>query len=314
VTRDFPWPIPPGSTVDPVWTGRGFQLGDQRVSILCYDESSPNWTDELTTFHEQSAGSDHFIDLASRAHAVDQVRRSVPGAEPVILEVGCSSGFLLKDLRKSLPYALLIGSDCVRQPLERLAQDLPDLPLLFFDLVNCPLADNSVDAVVLLNVLEHIENHEAAAQQLYRILRPGGVAVIEVPAGPQLYDVYDKVLMHCRRYTLRELVTLVQAVGFRVVDRSHLGFFLYPGFRWVKKRNQRYLSEPPEVQRELVEKNIQSIGSNRLLHALMRFELALGRLIRYPWGIRCLITAVKTPDATAGSANRGSDNEVPGRN
>jgi SAM-dependent methyltransferase len=314
VTRDFPWPIPPGFTVKPVWTGRGFQLGTERVSVLCYDESSPNWTDELTTFHEQSAGSAHFIDVASRAHAVDQVGRSVRGAEPVILEVGCSSGFLLKDLRKSLPHALLIGSDCVRRPLERLARDVPDLPLLFFDLVNCPLADNGVDAVVLLNVLEHIENHEAAVQQLHRILKPGGVAVIEVPAGPHLYDVYDKVLMHWRRYTLRELVSLMEGVGLRVVDRSHLGFFLYPGFRWVKKRNQRFLNEPPEVQRGLVEKNIQSTGSNPLLHVLMRFELALGRAIRYPWGIRCLVTAMKTPDAAAGPANRGSNNEAPGRN
>ena len=41
-------------------------------------------------------------------------------------------------------------------------------------------------AVVLLNVLEHIQDHEGALRQLYRILKPGGVVIIEVPAGPHL--------------------------------------------------------------------------------------------------------------------------------
>jgi ubiquinone/menaquinone biosynthesis C-methylase UbiE len=38
--------------------------------------------------------------------------------------------------------------------------------------------------------LEHIEDDREAIKQVYRILKPGGVAVIEVPAGPQLFDIF----------------------------------------------------------------------------------------------------------------------------
>jgi len=112
-----------------------------------------------------------------------------------------------------MPHAQLIGSDYVRGPLEEVARRLPDVPLLQFDLVKCPLPDASVDVVVLLNVLEHIEDDVGAVRQLARILKPGGAVVIEVPAGPHLYDVYDKVLMHYRRYRLSGLKRLLRAAG-----------------------------------------------------------------------------------------------------
>jgi SAM-dependent methyltransferase len=63
--------------------------------------------------------------------------------------------------------------------------------LLHFDLRHCPLPDGSFDGVILLNVLEHIKEDAAALRQIARILKPGGIAAIEVPAGRGLYDIYD---------------------------------------------------------------------------------------------------------------------------
>jgi SAM-dependent methyltransferase len=260
---------------------------------LGYGVQHSNWTDELTTFHEEYAGQHHFIDCASRRHAIQQIRRFVKVSDPVILEVGCSSGFLLRDLRASFPQAFLIGSDYVRGPLDALAARMPDLPLLQFDLVQCPLPSNSLDAVVLLNVLEHIEEHERALRQIYRILRPGGVAIIEVPAGPHLYDAYDSVLTHCRRYTLGELRQLSERAGFRALKASHLGFFLYPAFSGTKKAGRRLLSAPPEVQKAWVAEKIRQTRRSPILDAVMTAELALGRVIHYGVGIRCLLTCEK---------------------
>ena len=42
------------------------------------------------------------------------------------------------------------------------------------------------------------------------MLKPGGVAVIEVPAGPELFDDYDRQLQHFRRYTLRGICSVVE--------------------------------------------------------------------------------------------------------
>ena len=133
---------------------------------------------------------------------------------------------------------VVIGADYTRGTLDTLAPKVPGVPLLQFDLTQCPLPDCFADVVILLNVLEHIDDHEAAAAQLFRIMRPGGAVIIEVPAGSSLYDVYDRVLMHHRRYDLPDLVDLLERSGFIIERRSHLGFFLFPGFYLSKRLNQ----------------------------------------------------------------------------
>jgi SAM-dependent methyltransferase len=239
--------------------------------------------------HEDVAGAAHPIDLASRGHAVGQLKKHVRDGA-TILEVGCSSGFLLRDMKAAFPGAFVIGADYVRGPLEALAVSMPSVPILQFDLTRCPLPDASVDAVVLLNVLEHIEDDAAAVGHLFRILKPGGVAVVEVPAGPHLYDVYDKELMHFRRYRRKGAVELFEKAGFRVEKASHLGFFVYPGFWAVKKKNRLFV--PKASGAEVVAKDIKS-SANPVMSALMKFELALGEKMSFPVGIRCLVTAKK---------------------
>jgi SAM-dependent methyltransferase len=159
--------------------------------------------------------------------------------------------------------------------------------------LRCPLPDACVDGIVLLNVLEHIQNDEAALFHVARILKPGGLVVIEVPAGPELFDVYDKLLLHHRRYRMTELLAKVDRAGLKILDRSHLGFFLYPLFRAVKKRGQRHLGESEDIQRSIVSRNINSGSSNPVLHALMRFEAAMRSRLNYKVGIRCLVTCQK---------------------
>ncbi|MEK7404282.1 MAG: class I SAM-dependent methyltransferase [Acidobacteriota bacterium] len=283
-------PVPPGYFARPVWTGNGFRIGDAILRVLSYGGEPAGWTDELTQVHEDVAGEDHYIDRASREHAGDELERWMSTARPVVIDIGCSSGFLLKSLRKRFPGHCLLGADCVPGPLERLAAAMPDLPLMQFDLPSCPLPDGCFDAVVLLNVLEHVEDDLAAVRQVYRILKPGGVAVVEVPAGPHLYDVYDRQLLHYRRYRMGDLTALFQRAGFRVLARSHLGFFLYPAFRTVKKRNQKYLREAPEIQREIVRRSIRRSSNSPLMYGIMKLEAALRRWVRYPAGIRCLVT------------------------
>jgi hypothetical protein len=125
---------------------------------------------------------------------------------------------------------------------------------------------------------------------LNAFLKPGGIAVIEVPAGPDLYDIYDQELLHFRRYHMAALQKMLRSAGLEILDKSHLGYFLYPAFHVVKKRNRKQMSLSPEERSVLVKRDMGRSSSSKFLHGIMRVEAHFGRFVSYPTGIRCLVT------------------------
>src|SRR5690349_6687825 len=84
------------------WTNGEFLIGgDYRCKVLCYDNTQSNWSDELTRLHEEEGGAHHPIDTASRRLAVRSVQTYAQSPAPVVLDVGCSSGFLLEELHRA---------------------------------------------------------------------------------------------------------------------------------------------------------------------------------------------------------------------
>jgi glycosyltransferase involved in cell wall biosynthesis len=74
----------------------------------------------------------------------------------------------------------------------------------------------TLDSVVCLNVLEHVDDDRAGFRNLYDVLEPGGRAVVLVPRGMGLYGTLDEVLGHCRRYRREELDARMREAGFDV--------------------------------------------------------------------------------------------------
>jgi SAM-dependent methyltransferase len=288
----FPFSFPPlpHSSQIPEWTGRGFVFGDQRTPVLEYSENFDGWSDGLTALHEEVAKDTHPIDVASRKDALAQVKRCLPSSESVILEIGCSSGFFIRDLVKSFPDATIVGADVVKEPLYRLAKDYPGVPLIRFDLLQCPLPDQSIDVLVMLNVLEHIEDDVGALKKIFNLLRSGGSLIIEVPACPFLYDAYDAELHHFRRYSVSELQRKLGGVGFKVCRKSHLGFALFPAFLAVKLVN-KWL--PVRRKKTVVRDQAARTSESRLMKLAMDFELSLLSRLTLPFGIRILMVAKK---------------------
>jgi glycosyltransferase involved in cell wall biosynthesis len=73
-----------------------------------------------------------------------------------------------------------------------------------------------VDSILCSNVLEHIDDDGQAIRNMKGILKEGGQLVLVVPAGRFLYGSMDKVLEHRRRYSKKELVSLLSREGFAV--------------------------------------------------------------------------------------------------
>ena len=289
---DFPWPPLTGFAEIPHWNGRCFILGSVEERILRYGNAQSAWSDELTAMHEAEASSTHPIDLASRSLALQSMQ--CLNGSPVILDIGCSSGFLVQDLRFGIPNAQVIGSDYLIKVVEKASHRIPNVPFIQFDLRRCPLPDNSVDGVSALNVLEHIDDDFTAMREIHRILKPAGIAHIEVPADPSSFDLYDEVLMHFRRYRLRELATKALDAGFAILKATHLGFFVYPFFKFVKRQNQKAGKNLTyDEKKALVARQIGRTARTRLLSVAFKLEQIFGSVVSYPIGIRAVLRLQK---------------------
>ena len=137
----------------------------------------------------------------------EQVRGLRPG---VAVDVGAAGGGntrVLRDLGwRAIP--LEYGSDGAEVASERgLAVERGDATAL-------PFADACIDLVVAFDVLEHLVDHDLAAREVMRVLRPGGHFLVAVPADPRLWSAHDEAVDHVRRYTRPTLATLLARAGF----------------------------------------------------------------------------------------------------
>jgi SAM-dependent methyltransferase len=246
-----------------------------------------NWSEDLEELHEESSRT-HFIDVWTRRAILARIG-GLPD-EPTVIDLGCSSGYLLEDLRRVIPDARLIGVDLVAAGLRKAHQNVPDAELLHADVCALPLEDGSVDAAVSANLLEHVPDDERALAEIFRILRPGARAAIVVPVGPGNYDYYDRFLGHERRYARGELARKADAAGFEVLEDIHLGALLYPAFWAVKQRNRRVhgglqgQSLDAKVREDIGRTQDAALGRV----ACRLEERLLARRIRLPFGIRGL--------------------------
>lgn len=279
--------------VSPVWNGETFDIDGMSFETLSYLTSESGWDPKIADLLVDEAAKESVMGAASRRHTVMQMRQQLKLPSPHLLEVGCTSGDLLHDLQQAFPHAALVGSDYLSESILRLRQRISDIPLLQMDITNCPFPDDHFDAIAVLNVLEHIPDDVSAMRHMYRILKPGGTIVIEVPAGPGLYDIFDRTAGHYRRYTMRSIRKLALDTGFNIQFASHMGFFIYPAFWLKKKLSRRKHGQFGNTDYVAVASQLRTANRSNVLRAMLRLEERFRKKIYFPFGIRCLLTCQK---------------------
>jgi ubiquinone/menaquinone biosynthesis C-methylase UbiE len=258
---------------------------------FCQPDSEANWSDQMTIQLEQSSKT-HFMDRYNRKIALDGIRKKLTSKDCFYLDMGCSSGYMLEDVLEQIPKVAAVGADYFVAGLLQCHQRLPDVPLFQVDLVNCQFGANLFDAVTCLNVLEHIPDDITALRHLFRIMKPGGELVITVPMEPGLYDIYDQVHHHVRRYQMKELKSKLKSAGFSILKNNYFGVFIYPGFYLIKILNRiRYSNKSESEINEIVFNQIKDTSRLKLMEELCSIEYSLGKRIKYPFGIRGYIMA-----------------------
>jgi len=93
----------------------------------------------------------------------------------------------------------------------------------------------SLDAIVMINVLEHIADDQAALRACHRALSPGGHLLLFVPALPALYSALDRRFGHFRRYARREMQAGLLAAGFSIGRLTYMDLLGAPAW-WAACR------------------------------------------------------------------------------
>lgn len=142
-----------------------------------------------------------------------------------------------------------------------------------------PVEPGRVKAVLLLDVIEHVDHPEIVLAHAAKSLEPSGGVIVTVPAGPWLMGPWDRVLGHRRRYTPRMLHEHANAAGLRVVWTSHWNAFSLPPaivIRLLERfRGGGHTSEFPRVGRVL----------NGALKGFATLERAAMKLVPIPFGL-----------------------------
>lgn len=210
-----------------------------------------------------------------------------PAASPRILDAGCGTGGMLEYLRRFGP---AVGIDIADEAVG-LARRRGLASLARASVEELPFADASFDLLVSFDVLYHqaVVNDRRALQEFSRVLRPGGLLVIRVPAYNWLRGAHDLAVHTRHRYSCRELGSKLQDAGFRLNRLTHVNSLLFPvaAFkRMVEGKHHTLL-----MDLELPPKWI-----NDALFGVLKLESVLLPSISFPWGLSVLAVATRNTD------------------
>jgi len=140
------------------------------------------------------------------------------------------------------------------------------------------------DAVLLLDVIEHLDDDVAALETARRALRPGGLLVITVPAYRWLWSGHDVALGHRRRYTTRGLSRVVERAGLSVVHASYFNTLLFPAVALTRAWKRLMGDASHDLHRP-------APAINRWLERVFALERHVVPRVALPFGASLLLVA-----------------------
>ena len=152
------------------------------------------------------------------------------------------------------------------------------------------LPDHSIECVGAFDVIEHIREVADFLREVHRVLEPGGVIIVTVPAFDILWGDEDDVAGHQRRYTKKSLISEFRSADFTPVDTEYLFASLVPlaaiaralPYRLGRRRSEArvlaslrsQLKTPPTV--------------DRIARRILESESAIARHFELPLGLSIL--------------------------
>ncbi|MEO8285466.1 MAG: class I SAM-dependent methyltransferase [Chloroflexota bacterium] len=261
-----------------------------------------------------------------RDYAVMKVERAMaalaglaPGSR--VLEVGCGGGATTRAMISARPDLVIHACDLSRTAI-RAAQALGGgIPFVVASINDLPYQDGSFDAVVFYDVLEHIPDADRSLDEVFRVLRPGGLLAATVPAEGQpgtfewlrwKLGWHDKMKAyakgHVQRFTYRGLRTMLRRHGLRPVSWQYSFHILGQIWDfWYYYAQERWGGDPgmPTAATPTVARRIRWRLLGRAFGLLQRLGYWESRLLaRVPLALAVDFASRKVPTRTTGQRSQ----------
>lgn len=219
------------------------------------DELALNDQKQFYNSRFQAGYMQDFSDLyeSCRLIAVQEIFKQVSrGFNPTTaLDYGCGEGRYIELLNKFFPETSIYGCDISDTALQIAQTKYPSGKYIYMSDETVDLADNSFDLIISIEVLEHVGNVEKSIQEIGRLLKPQGMAIISTPCANKYsfewfqnrltgglqpsFDGYGRFATdepaHLRRLNDAHLKLLCSQAGidiYKVYHRAHLFETLVP--------------------------------------------------------------------------------------
>jgi len=236
------------------------------------------------------AEAHHFWFNGFRLFVTPLLREATRGvAHPVLLDCGCGTGANLELLGR---HGRAFGFDLSPTGLQ-IGQQLGRTRLARATVAAAPFPSNAFDVVTSFDVLYSLEDpiERAAVHEMYRLLRPGGYALVNVAAMEVLRGDHSVLSREVRRYSRATLGRLLAGAGFQVVRLTYTNASLFLPMVAVRAAQRiRGLSPEDHAQKDIT---LPPAPVNALLTAVLRAESWWLRAFDCPFGSSLLCLARK---------------------
>lgn len=191
--------------------------------------------------------------------ALNDLERLIPDRRPaydVVLDIGCGWGRSFKLLHDRFSPCRIVGIDIDPQMLEasraEIRRNALSVDLMLSSAARIPLPDASTDLVLCHQTFHHLVHQEAALQEIFRVLRPGGILLIAESTRRYIHSWIIRLLFHHDmnvQRTADEYLAMIRKAGFRVAPQS----ISYPYLWWSRPDlglAERALGIAPPAERE----------------------------------------------------------------
>jgi SAM-dependent methyltransferase len=251
---------------------------------------------EYQIMYDREEGYWWYVGL--RALVLSLVTRFAGGREPLrLLDAGCGTGKLLETCQAYRAYGLELSAEAFRflrrRGLDRVVQA---------SVCRIPFPEDTFDVVVSNDVLYTVASpgDVRALGELARVLKPGGLLLLNLPAYEFLRSRHDVAIHTRQRYTRGRLREMLAMAGLQIRTLTYRNTLLFPLAALVRFAQKVFRPHPAAAQSDL--RPLPAVLNRALTLPLLMENWLIRRGVRLPFGLS--VFCVATKEGTGGRGRR----------